>query len=384
MKNLQLIPDTHRHDPIVKASFDYDRELIVLVKSQKGARWSRTLQSWYFLKKDFQLNSFYQALKGKVYLDYSKLNTNIPKVAPKRTTSKTAKKTVALPKAYNEQLILKRYSQNTIKTYTSCFHTFMGFFGNKPIDSLTKKEIKVFLLHLIQHEKASASTQNQYINAIKFYYEKVLKQPKMVFTIERPKKEKRLPEVLTESEILLLLKNTLNLKHKTILSLLYSGGLRVGELIGMRIQDILWDKGFMFVRGGKGKKDRITLLSEHVKVCLKKYLLKHKPNYWLIENPNRKQYSASSIRAILRNSAIKENIKKSVYPHMLRHSFATHLLEKGTDLRYIQELLGHGSSKTTEIYTHVIKKSLANIKSPLDQLIEDQGTDNKTVKSINI
>jgi site-specific recombinase XerD len=110
----------------------------------------------------------------------------------------------------------------------------------------------------------------------------------MVFEIERPNKEKRLPEVLTESEVLLILKNTINLKHKTILSLLYSGGLRVGELIGLRIQDIVWNKGFLFVRGGKGKKDRITLLSELVKVCVKKYLLKYKPNYWLIENPNRK------------------------------------------------------------------------------------------------
>ena len=149
MKNLRLVPDTHRHEPIVKASFAYDRELIALVKSHKGARWSQTLHSWYFLKKDFQLNSFYQALKGKVYLDYSQLNTNAPKASPKRTTPKPAKKTISLPKAYKEQLILKRYSQNTIKTYTSCFLKFMGFFENKPIDSLTKKEIKEFLLHLI-------------------------------------------------------------------------------------------------------------------------------------------------------------------------------------------------------------------------------------------
>ena len=303
MKNLRLIPDIHQHEPIVKAIFAYDRELIALVKSQKGALWSQSLQSWYFSKKDFQLSSFYQALKGKVYLDYSKLNTNAPKAPPKRITSKTAKNNIALPKAYNEQLILKRYSQNTIKTYSSCFLKFMGFFEKKSIDLLTKKDIRIFLLHLIQHEKVSASTQNQYINAIKFYYEKVLKQPKMVFEIKRPNKEKRLPEVLTENEFLLLLKSTMNLKHKNIVSLLYSGWLRVGELIGMRIQDIVWDKGFIFVRGGKGKKDRITLLSELIRICLKKYLLKYKPNYWLIENPNRKQYSASSVRAILKDSA---------------------------------------------------------------------------------
>lgn len=195
MNNLRLIPDRHRQQPIIKAAFAFDRELIGLVKSQKGARWSQTLQSWYFLKKDFHLNSFYQALQGKVYLDYSQLKENTSSIPPKSIISKPQKNTVVLPKAYKEQLILKRYSQNTIKTYPSCFLKFMVFFESKPIDSLTKKDIKEFLLHLIQHEKVSPSTQNQYINAIKLYYEKVLKQPNLVFTIERPKKEKNYPKL---------------------------------------------------------------------------------------------------------------------------------------------------------------------------------------------
>ena len=205
----------------------------------------------------------------------------------------------------------------------------MDFFSDKSIDLLSKEDIKTFLLYLIQHRKVSPSTQNKYINAIKFYYKKVLKQPKMVFSLERPNKAKKLPEVLTEQEVFMILKQTSNLKHKAILSLLYSGGLRVGELIGLRIQDIVWDKSYLFVRGGKGKKDRITLLAENVVVLLRKYIQKHKPNYWLIENPNRKHYSASSVRAILKRSAKNAGIRKRIYPHMLRHSFATHLLEKG-------------------------------------------------------
>ena len=211
MDTLRLVPDTHRHELIVKANFAYDRELIALIKSQKGVRWSKTLQSWYFLKKDFQLNSFYQALKGKVYLDYSQLNRNNP---TKRTTSKPAKKTIALPSAYHEQLILKRYSQNTLKTYSSCFLKFMAFFENKPIDLLTTKEIKEFLLHLIQHEKVISSTQNQYINAIKFYYEKVLKQSKMIFIIDRPKKDTLLPKVLSKQEVFAIISAIQNLKHR--------------------------------------------------------------------------------------------------------------------------------------------------------------------------
>ena len=381
MNYLHLKPALHRNQPIIKVDFDFDKDLIALVKVQKGVRWSQTLRSWYFPKKEFRLNTFYHALKGSVYIDYSSLKTHdIP-----RKSKKSAKKTthgLQVPKGYREQLILKRYSQNTIKTYYSCFLKFMDFYRDKSIDLLSEENIKSFLLYLIQHQKVSPSTQNQYINAIKFYYEKVLKQPKMVFAIERPNKVKKLPEVLTEQEVLMILKRTSNLKHKAILSLLYSGGLRVGELIGLRIQDIVWEKSYLFVRGGKGKKDRITLLAEHVGVVLRKYIEKHKPNYWLFESPNRKQYSTSSVRAILRRSAKNAGIRKRIYPHMLRHSFATHLLEKGTDLRYIQELLGHGSSKTTEIYTHVSKKSLAKIKSPLDTIIDSQNIDNKNIAEV--
>lgn len=299
MKNLQLIPGFHRQQPIVKADFAYDKELITLIKSQKGVRWSQTLRSWYFQKKEFQLNTFYQALKGKVFIDYSKLISHSSATPVKKTPANKTTVDVKLPQAYKEQLILKRYSQNTIKTYSSCFLKFILFFKNQKIETIRKEEIIQFLLHLIQKEKVCAATQNQYINAIKFYYEKVLKQPKMVFEIERPKRAKKLPEVLTESEMLLILKRTLNIKHKTILSLLYSSGLRVGELINLRIQDIIWDKKFLFVRGGKGSKDRITLLSEYAALLLNKYIQKYKPNYWLIENQSRKPYLMAIITFVL-------------------------------------------------------------------------------------
>ena len=379
MKNLRLIPAVHKNQAIVKAHFAFDKDIIALVKNQDGARWSQTLRSWYFLKDDFKLNTFYQNLKGNVFIDYSHLKKIY--TPTKKISKKVLKHTVKLPKGYLEQLVLKRYSQNTVKTYSSCFLKFVLFFMNQKLKTIGKEDINRFLLHLIEKEKVSSSTQNQYINAIKFYYEKVLGQEKMVFSIERPNKAKKLPEVLTEQEVLMILKSTPNIKHKTILSLLYSGGLRIGELIGLRIQDVVWDKNYLFVRGGKGKKDRITLLSEHIAPLLKKYIESHKPNYWVIESPNRRQYSDSSIRAILRNSTKAAGLQKRVYPHMLRHSFATHLMEKGADLRYIQELLGHGSSKTTEIYTHVSKKSLANIKSPLDAIIESQKPLNQHIKT---
>ncbi len=374
MKNLRLIPDIHQHEPIVKAIFAYDRELIALVKSQKGALWSQSLQSWYFSKKDFQLSSFYQALKGKVYLDYSKLNTNAPKAPPKKITSKTAKNNIALPKAYNEQLILKRYSQNTIKTYSSCFLKFMGFFEKKSIDLLTKKDIRIFLLHLIQHEKVSASTQNQYINAIKFYYEKVLKQPKMVFIIDRPKKDTLLPKVLSKQEVFAILSAIQNLKHRCIISLIYSAGLRRSELLNLKISDLDSSRNLVLIRGGKGNKDRQSIISKELFNHLREYYKKFKPKTWLFEGANGGQYSPSSVAKLLSKASKIVGISRKVTPHMLRHSFATHLLEQGVSLRHIQTLLGHGSSKTTEIYTQVSTQEIGKIKNPLDDFYKSKSS----------
>ena len=366
MKNLRLIPDTHRHEPIVKASFAYDRGLIALVKSQKGARWSQTLRSWYFPTKEFQLKAFYQALKGKVYLDYSKLNTNAPKVFQKRTSSTPTKKNISLPKAYKEQLILKRYSQNTIKTYSSCFLKFMAFFENKSIDLLAKKDIKTFLLYLIQERKVSSSTQNQYINAIKFYYEKVLMQTKMVITIDRPNKNKNLPNVLSKREVFRLLSKINNIKHRTIIALIYSAGLRRSELINLKLTDIDSSRNLLFIRAGKGAKDRQSIVSENLLNDMRNYYMLFKPKKWVFEGPNNKPYSATSIAKILSRAAKIKNINKKISPHTLRHSFATHLLEQGVSLRHIQVLLGHSSSKTTERYTQVSTQEIGNIINPLE------------------
>ena len=194
---------------------------------------------------------------------------------------------------------------------------------------------------------------------------------KAYYQIDRPLRDKVLPDVISEGETLLILNALDNIKHKAIITIIYSAGLRRSELINLRKTDIDFDKRLLFVRGGKGAKDRITVLSEATASIMKIYLKQYKPNYWMFEGPNRTQYSPSSIRTILNKAVAKAGITKRFTPHMLRHSFATHLLEQGVDIRYIQTLLGHESSKATEIYTHVSKKSLAKIRSPLDRILED-------------
>ena len=273
-----------------------------------------------------------------------------------------------LPSGYLEKLIQKRYSQNTIKTYVSYMRSFMEEFKNRNPGSVTTPEINEYILKLIRIKGISSSQQNQRINAIKFYYEKVLGRKRMYYNVNRPKKEKRMPRILTVEEVELLLKHCNNLKHKCILMALYSGGLRRSELINLKISDIDSQRMLIRITNSKGNKDRNTLLSEKLLKLLRDYYRYHKPKYWLFEGQGGGQYSATSIANILRKALKKAQIDKNATPHTLRHSFATHLLEQGINLRYIQELLGHSSIITTEIYTHVSSKQLSKIKNPLDNL----------------
>lgn len=273
-----------------------------------------------------------------------------------------------IPEEYLELLIRRKYSQNTIKTYLSCFRDFIRHFEGKDPGDISPAQIKQYLLDLIRYKKISTSQQNQRINAIKFYYEKVLGRKKTYYYFERPRRQKSLPVVLSKEEIKMLLANTCNLKHKCILMALYSGGLRRSELIKLEVTDIDSDRMLIRIRNSKGNKDRYTLLSNQLLVMLREYYRIYQPSRWLFEGPGGKQYSATSIENIFRRALKRSGIQKKATPHTLRHSFATHLLEQGINLRYIQELLGHASITTTEIYTRVSTHKLSEIKNPLDNL----------------
>ena len=272
------------------------------------------------------------------------------------------------PESYVLKLKELRYSERSIQTYSSMFEEFINYYHRFEIDSLDESQITAFLRYLVIDRKVSISYQNQSINAIKFYYERVLGGQRRVYLIDRPRTEKTLPVVLNEQEVADILNATKNLKHKAILMTIYSAGLRISEAINLKVKDIDSQRMQIRVEQAKGKKDRYTLLSPKTLEILRKYFIEYKPKGWLFEGVNGLQYSDRSIQAILKDSVSKTNIKKRVTVHTLRHSFATHLLENGTDLRYIQTLLGHESSRTTEIYTHVTTKGFEQIKSSLDKL----------------
>jgi len=272
------------------------------------------------------------------------------------------------PTAYREKLVIKRYSASTMKTYLNCFKEFINHYATIELSDITEEHIKQYLLYLVEERKVSSSYQNQMVNAIKFYYEQVLGKERKFYYIDRPFKEQKLPTVLNIDEVKKIILQIENTKHRCLILMLYSAGLRISELIDLKVADIDSKRMLIHVKSAKGQKDRMTLLSEKVLLYLRKYFLMYRPKEYLFEGQEGGRYSTRSVQNIFQKACEKAGIKKKASLHTLRHSFATHLLENGTDLRYIQVLLGHSSSKTTEIYTHITRKGMENIKSPLDHL----------------
>ena len=270
---------------------------------------------------------------------------------------------------FKNYLKSQRYSPNTIKTYTEALGVFFQFHSNKAPEKLEIEDIIHFNTGYILRKNLSASYQNQVINAIKLFYRNRFKRFMNLDNIQRPRREKRLPNVLSKQEIKAILEAPTNLKHRALLSLIYACGLRRSEVLNLTLKDVLSDRNLLFIRQSKGKKDRVVPISHKIIEMLRDYYKAFKPKTWLFEGQyTGEQYSERSLQLVLKQALQKAGNKKPVSLHWLRHSYATHLLESGTDLRYIQELLGHSSSRTTEIYTHVSTQNLQQIRYPFDDL----------------
>ncbi len=270
--------------------------------------------------------------------------------------------------AYVEMLRLKNYSVNTIRNYANWFAYFLRYFPDRKPSRISKNEILDFLVRFRNSSKWSATTQNQLINAIKFFYEHLLRHKREVYDLPRAQKPQQLPTVFSESEVLAIIKATNNLKHKTILCLAYAGGLRISEIVNLKIQDVDSKRMVITLRQAKGRKDRQVMLSEKLLVMLRAYFKKYKPKVCMFEGLHGEPYSQRSITKVMAMCKQKAGVRKKGSIHAMRHSFATHLLEGGTDIMTIKELLGHSSLRTTMSYTHVSKKHISKIQSPLDKL----------------
>lgn len=337
---------THHAKPRIAVYFEKNADWIARIKKLGDAKWSATLKAWHLPDNDENRRRF------KLELPIVLSEVHLQKI-----------------EQFKRWLSSKRYSPNTIKTYSEALHTFLKYYHDKPIEQITNEDLISFNNDYILKNKLSASFQNQVVNGVKLFFKQIQGATINVDLVHRPKREKLLPNVLSKEEVKEILNAPTNIKHKAMLSLIYACGLRRSELLNLKPNDIDSNRGVIIIRQAKGKKDRIAPLSEKILVMLRDYYQSFKPSTWLFEGQEiGSPYSEKSLQNVLKQSLEKCNISKPVTLHWLRHSYATHLLENGTDLRFIQEILGHKSSKTTEIYTHVSTKSLQKIKSPFDDL----------------
>jgi integrase/recombinase XerD len=351
----------------LKLIFGYQNALRLLIKKFPYCSWDAKNKWWTIPYSDIYLNQLQDhALEAGMKVTYEEeLSTG---TGVKRMSAYDVPNYRECPQEMVLKLRELRYSENTVKTYKGLFEEFINYYHKYDINKIEEPQIISFLRYLVMERKVSTSYQNQSINAIKFYYEKVLGGQRKFYFIDRPKKEQALPTVLNEDEVIRLFNAIDNIKHKCMLMLAYSAGLRLGEILRLRLEDIDRERMQIRVEQSKGKKDRYTKLSSRFLLIYDQYVEKYKPVDFVFEGAAGAEYSASSLQTIMKAATIKAGIKKHATMHTLRHTFATHCLENGVDLRYIQSMLGHESSKTTEIYTHITTKGFDQIKSPMDNL----------------
>jgi len=409
MLSVSLKPLFHRNQECIGIYYPHHSSLNTVIKKLPGVRWSQTNQCWYVPLNKESYNKLFFALKGLAEIEQSALHqylaekkNSMKEAAPLTTPESVIKTVIAKPPeklkdifvqhpakkslsvnksnvihpvnahvipALEQQLKLKGYSASTKKTYVNEVGVFLRTIQHHQADTFGIQRIRDYLQYCAEKLGLTENTLHSRMNALKFYYEQVLKREKFFWDIPRPKKGNQLPKVLSKEEMIRLIKAIENVKHKTMIMLGYACGLRVSEITGLEIKDMDEDRRLLFIRRAKGKKDRIVSLSPAMLIMIREYISKYKPGKYLFEGQYKESsYSVRSLESIIKAAKHKAGIIKTGSMHMLRHSFATHLLDKGTDVVFIQKLLGHNDIRTTLRYLHVTNKDMLNILSPLEDI----------------
>ena len=386
MKNVIAERVKHDGESRVTLKFPYDRELIAIVKELPEARWSKRMNCWHIQDSSDIIVILLKAFSGKAYLDYAMLNPNLSeKVSLKKeekkykydklkrgsgsgpaSLSETGKADIAKYKSWMEA---NRFPESTIEIYTSMMLKFLRFVSPKEASECTSDDLIRIVKEYILPNGLSHSFQNQMISSVKKFYSEIYRSVIDPGKLTRPRPQHKLPNVLSKEEVKRMLNTPVNEKHRLMLCIIYACGLRRSELLELKPADVEKGRNLLRIRQSKGFRDRIVPISNRTIDMIETYVMHYKPRNYLFEGqfPG-ERYSASSLEKVLKMACEKAGLRKEITLHWLRHSYATHLLEAGTDLRYIQELLGHKSSKTTEIYAHVSTKGIQNIRSPFDDL----------------
>ncbi|HET7657031.1 MAG TPA: site-specific tyrosine recombinase/integron integrase [Bacillales bacterium] len=343
--------------------FPYSEERVAKIRKFQGRRWHQELKYWTIPHTKEHLHQL------KVHFNSDNLQFSSSLL--RNIEESPSKDIFPALNQMKQHLKLKGYSPKTQKAYLGHVRRVGDFFKKNPSD-LTHEEIRRYVLQHLEVGEASHSYANQLVSAMKFFYQEFLNRGEVIEKLPRPKRQQTLPSVLSQKEVQQLLEVVENIKHRALLFTIYSAGLRLGEVVRLKLRDLDEERRLIHVRQGKGRKDRYTLLSEVTLDILCIYRKAYRLDNWLFPGQSKDRHiSERSVQKVFDRAKEKAGIQKKATVHTLRHSFATHLLENGTDLRYIQELLGHKSTKTTEIYTHVSRKDMMRIKSPLDDWMKE-------------
>lgn len=360
----------------VSIGFAYNKLLIDLAKGL-GALWHAERRVWYLVYTQEIIAEIWDAYRGKIWINAEGLKgiarTPVASFQDRVNASKRASKKVKEEHRYyleefEKFLRARRYSASTISTYTSMIGIFTGFCEALPHE-VSQLDLLNFEAGHMKKNNFSIATHRQFLGALKLYLQLFPNPAIDPGAIKSPKKDRHLPIVLSHEEIRRILESIYNLKHRTILVLIYSAGLRVGEAVRMRVSDVDFSRMQLYIQNGKGRKWRYVGLSEFAAIMIDNYLKSYQPEEFLFEGQLGGAYTANSVRKLLKDACIRAGIKKRVTPHTLRHSYATHLIESGVGLRHVQELLGHSKPETTMLYTHISRAQLVRIESPFDNLI---------------
>ena len=378
MKMVVIKRMIHKGESRLMLNFKYDPELVNLAKQVEGVQWSNSDKCWNVPDRNDMLGRLFTLFRGVAFLDYSDLKSKAPLVAagakkkrvkPGDLTGMLVAEEEEAIRSFRRWMYHCRYSRSTMRTYAASLITFLKFIKPRVALEVKEEDIVYFVTEYILRNGMSYAYQNQVLSALKLFYGEVYKTKLDIEKLNRPRREHRLPNVLGRGEVESILKAPLNLKHRTMLAMIYGCGLRRGELLNLESSHVDRERKLLIIKQAKGMKDRVVPLSDKMLARIREYREAYKPEVWLFEGQGKgKKYSEASLHEVFKQALKKSGIDKPATLHWLRHSFATHLLESGTDLRYIQELLGHKSSKTTEIYTHVSIRSIQNIRSPYDEL----------------
>jgi integrase/recombinase XerD len=336
--------------------FEKKQSSIQLIRTFTGASWDYGNRCWWLMDNDEHRKRLGLFLEDRMLRYIESCKSRVEESVY-----------IGLQKLVSWMRV-RRYSEKTIDSYIKSLMVFFEFFVGRNVESICNEDVIEFNQGHIMKEGFSASYQSQFVNALKLFYAEVFSRKLDLEKLVRPKKPFMLPKVISEEEVAMLLNACKNIKHRTMLATVYGAGLRRGELLNLRLQDMDSKRMMIHVRNGKGAKDRMVPLSPVVLDMLREYYKAYKPKEYLFEGQYGGRYAERSLELALKKAVLDSGLQKNINLHMLRHSYATHLMEAGTNLRFIQELLGHKSPKTTQIYTHVSSQALSKVVSPLDRL----------------